>query len=516
MIAYESHDFGSATRIRNSRSNYIQSDNIQDLLNFMLEPHLPVEFLVVWNLENFMAPILKRLPIEYLKKLCDKKQVWIKESGHSITYNPKKSVHLTLGSNRANYYQLGQFFNGQRPKSLQDLESMGKKLLNELKTIDIEPVSLSSPVTVIKELLEEIKYPNCEELPDEVGQMSWDCCGRPWVEAHKIGHWDKAYDYDIISSFPSACAELLDLRYGKWIESSVIPQKAYYGFAKGKVNITSAISPIVYTNRSGKLFNPKGKWNTSLTLQEIKFIEQYKLGSFKIESGWWWIAKEVKITPFRELIKRLYGHRQQSRLLNLVMKKSMVALYGKFLQTFDNGERLDEGFNPVYGSVIETEIRLKVAKFILDNKLEDNVIHISTDGCLLDKRVMIENGDMMGKWRLDSSGPALVVSSGCLFYGDKRPNQIMYPEAMKMIKANSASSSWGKKSKRVFTVGDVLEGNDLENIGKDMRITVGFGLKNQHDRDFGKLPGSGTELLENHYQSQPYSVKKLSKSVEQV
>ena len=511
MITYKSQDSEHITKIESSRKDYIKSDNLQELLNFLLTPHYPVEFLVVWNLEEFMAPILKRMSPEYLKKLCDKGQVWIKESGHSITYNHKKSVHLTLGSNRSNYYQLSQFFNGQKPKNLQDLEGMGNKLLQELETIGIEPWELSSPVTIIGDLLKGIKYPDSRDLPDEVGQIAWDCCGRPWVEAHKIGHFNRVHDFDIISSFPSACAELLDLRYGKWVESATIPDKAYYGFARGRVNVWSNLSPIVYINGSGKLSNPIGKWDTTLTLQEIQFIEKYNIGSFKIKEGWWWIAKEVKINPFRELIEKLYKYRQKSELLNLVMKKSMVSFYGKFIQTFDNGERLDLRFNPVYGAIIETSVRLKVAEFILDNHLEDNVIHISTDGCLLDKKVELRDRGEMGEWRLDSSGPALVVSSGCLFYGNKRPNQITYPEAMEMIRDKAGDSSWGKSSKRMFTVGDVLEDGDLEKIGREVPIVVGFGLKNEHDRNFSELPCTGTQLLEKHYKSKPVRVSKLSK-----
>ena len=516
MIAYQSRDLGHTIEIKSSRGDYIKSNNLQELLNFLLTPHYPIEFLVVWNLEQFIAPILKRVSLEYLQKLCDKGQSWIKESGHSITYNPKKSIHLTLGSNRANYYQLSQFFNGDKPENLQDLEAKGSNLLQELGSIGIEPWELSSPVTIIGDLLREVKYPDSRDIPDEVGQIAWDCCGRPWVEAHKLGCFNKAFDLDIVSSFPSACAELLDLRYGKWVESNTIPEGAYYGFARGRVSIWGKVSPIVYINGSGKLFNPMGKWDTTLTLQEIKFIEEYGIGNFKIESGWWWIAKEVKINPFREIIERLYKCRQKSELLNLVTKKSMVALYGKFLQTYDNGERLDLRFNPVYGAMVETPIRLKVAGFILNNHLEDNVIHISTDGCLLDKRVGLKDKGEMGEWRLDSSGPALVVSSGCLFYGNKRPNQITYPKAMEMVEGKPGANNWGKESKRIFTVGDVLDSGDLEKIGQEMPIVIGFGLKAQHDRIFTELPDTGVQLLEKHYRSQPIKVSELSKPMSKI
>jgi len=69
MIAYQSRDLGHTIEIKSSRGDYIKSNNLQELLNFLLTPHYPIEFLVVWNLEQFIAPILKRVSLEYLQKV---------------------------------------------------------------------------------------------------------------------------------------------------------------------------------------------------------------------------------------------------------------------------------------------------------------------------------------------------------------------------------------------------------------------------------------------------------------
>ena len=390
MISYQSSSAKNIVRLDNSDEDYIESDNLQDLLNFLLSPQ-PDQFRVVWDLEQFVAPILKKLKIEYLEKLYTTGRIWIKESGHSITYNPRKSLYLTWGSKRVKYYHLSQFCNSNKPENLQEVRAMGESLLAELDTLGIEPEKLTSPVTALEPVWNKIDFVNYKELPDEVGQMAWDCCERPWVEAHRLGHFDKAYDMDLTSSFPSACAELLDLRYGKWVKSDTIPDRAHYGFVEGVVTITGKISPVTFTNESGNLFNPIGKWKTTLTLQEIRFINNFRIGSFRIKSGWWWIPKLVVIgheedyMPFKKLINDLYSYRSKSPTLSYVIKKSLVGLYGKWLQTFKDGT-LSDRFNPVYGAMIETQIRLKVAEFILSKHLGDRVIHISTDGCLLDKR----------------------------------------------------------------------------------------------------------------------------------
>jgi len=518
MIAYKSSIIDHQVHLVDSLGNHRVSDNLQQLLNFLLQPHSG-EFKVAWDLELFAAPMLRLLPLDYLQKLYEKGQVWIRESGHSITYNPKKSLYLTLGSNRAKLYHLKQFFGDTEPEpaSLRGVAQKGELLLRELRDVGVEPKRLSSPVALIDDLLDEVDYPNFEELPDEVGQMAWECCAKPWTEATKIGFFAEAWDYDINSAYPYAVSRLLDLRYGRWVQDRGIPDEAVYGFARGEVNIYSEISPVVYANASGHLYNPKGKRDDTLPLQVLRFLKEFDQGDFKIfGDGWWWLPKEIvkgnedKFRPFKGLMMRLFGHRHKSALLNRVMKRSSTGVYGKLLQTYRDG-KFAKSFNPVYGAIAETEPKLEVARCILGHKLEDSIIHISTDGFLLEKRVDIENGEMMGEWRLDSSGPALVVSSGCLFYGDKRPNQLSYGEAMDMIARKPKASSWEKSSKRMCTMGDVLESGGLGDIGKVMPIVVGFGLKIEYDRSFFDLPSNGEELLVGHYSSKALLASKLSK-----
>lgn len=514
MIAYRSSNTKQGVLLENSKGESVVSNDLPTLLNFLLEPY-PNEFRVAWELNEFVAPILRLFGVNQLQELYENRRVWLDETKHSIIYNPRKSFRISRGSYRAKYYHLKQFFPVEEPEpqSLSGVAQKGDMLLAELKGIGIEPDRLSSPVAVIDRLRDEIVYPNYEDLPEEVGQMAWDCCEKHWVEAHKLGWFEKAWDYDIVSSFPGACANLLDLRYGNWVEDKVIPAEALHGFARGVVAVDTALSPIVYTNPQGHLYNPRGKWPTPIMLEDIRFIQEFDIGDFKVDKGYWWVPKEIikgrerEYQPFRELIERLFGYRQKSAFLNFVMKKVLVGVYGSTLQTFGSEGTFAEGFNPVYGALIDTTPKLKVARFILENNLAENVIHISTDGVLLDKNAGIEDSQELGRWRLDSSGSALVVSSGVLFYGDKRPNQLTYPEAMELIKSKPEAMDWTKKKRRMFTMGDALDGGDLGDIGKPMPIVTGFGLKMEHDRDFPELPSSGGELLAGHFDSRPLEVR---------
>lgn len=70
--------------------DYVESDSLQDLINFLLSPQSPPnQFRVTWDLEQF-RPVIKKLGLEYLEKLYTTGRVWIKEFGYSITETLKR------------------------------------------------------------------------------------------------------------------------------------------------------------------------------------------------------------------------------------------------------------------------------------------------------------------------------------------------------------------------------------------------------------------------------------------
>lgn len=508
MIAYRSEIEGSKVTIHDSTGGSITSNNIEDLLSFLLIPH-EGHFRVVWGIDSFVAPILSLLDKHRLQVLFQTGRTWLHP--YSITYNQGKSLRVVEGRWRQSYYYLSQYFPDEpEPDALEEIVRKGGQILDELDSIKVEPKRLTSPVALFDYLFDNLPLPNYNNLPDSVGQLSWDCSGKHWVEAHKLGWFEKAYDYDIIASFPSVTANLLDTRYGKWINKIEQPKGAVYGFAEGRVGINSNVSPIIYIDGAGHLYSSNGNWPTILAKQEIDFIEEFNLGRFTIRDAWWWVPEKT-VLPLQWSIAELFASKNKSDLLGRILKRAMVGIYGRFLQTYSDGT-FAPSFNPVWGSIIESEVRLKVARFILENKLEDNLLHVSTDGVLLNKKIPVENRGQMGNWRLDSEGEALVVSSGCLFYGDKRPAQITYPEAMALIKANPKAISWEKKIRRRMVLGDIMSGS-CSRMGEIKEIDTEFKLlpRYDRDRDFGELPRDGEALLNNHYSSKPLKVSQLSK-----
>ena len=516
MIAY-----GSAIRgdgkiaLADSHGGGIASYRVEELLDFLLSPYdVPLNrpsFRVVWDIDEMAAPILSLLDSERLAVLWQTGRTWL--FPYSITYNEGKSLTVKQGGWRATYFHLSQFYIDEPvPKNLQVVEALARNLMIELKALGLEPTRLSSPTALFDRLLESMYLPTWEDgVPDGANQMAWDCTGRPWTEAFKIGWFEEAFDYDICSSFPSEMALLLDTRRGSWHEEKKFPSWAVYGFAYGKVKITADVSPISMVDTAGHVYFPKGSWHTTLSLQEIRFIEEFNLGSFTPTEGYFWVP-EKRNKPLYRTMHELYGNRLEdvSTHLQKTLKRAMASLYGRMLQTYNDGS-FGPFVNLVWAAVVENNIKLKVARLIMENKLQPHLIHTSTDGCLLDKclnedEIRLGNGNM-GEWRLDSSGPALVVSAGNLFYGDKRPHQLLYVEAMYLISRDPDNASWDKRITRRMTLGDRVVSK--QDIGKVREVTTGFAIPPEQSREYSKLPHTGRELTRNVYDSTALGTGKL-------
>ena len=112
-----------------------------------------------------------------------------------------------------------------------------------------------------------------------------------------------------------------------------------------------------------------------------------------------------------------------------------------------------------------------------------------------------------GKWRLSYIGSALIVSSGLLYTKQTKPKGLTLDNILEMIKEHPQSSYYEKKLKRRVTLGDTINNDKL---GKKGKAVTGFRLKikEEHDRDFAKLPTSGEELLSSTYRSRALIARK--------
>jgi len=113
-----------------------------------------------------------------------------------------------------------------------------------------------------------------------------------------------------------------------------------------------------------------------------------------------------------------------------------------------------------------------------------------------------------GKWKLVGVYPALVISSGNIFLGDRHPKGLYLDDVLDMIKANPDDQYYGKESKRKVTLYEAVKFSELDRLGQEQTTHTSLDLLlMEQDREFKELPQTGGELLEEHYKSKPKEIK---------
>jgi hypothetical protein len=235
-------------------------------------------------------------------------------------------------------------------------------------------------------MLSKLDLPTIEDIPLEAGHYAYEACQGPWVECFQKGAFKNTVDMDLSSCYPSLLAKAPDVRFGTFRKVTEFIHEAYYGHYYGMVNMTADFHPIIYRKTHRKSYTPKGEWERVSSMYELLFIDKYKRGEYEIYDGWVWIPDKL-VFPYRGIVNWLYEKKETSKGFDkLVVKRIMSALWGyTLMQNADPKNPVGDYFNPIVGEYVETGARLEVARFVLDNNLQDRIISIAVDGVLVDK-----------------------------------------------------------------------------------------------------------------------------------
>ena len=275
---------------------------------------------VAYHLDYFVANLLRmmEIPEPQLRELNEKGELRFR--GYRFKYIPKKFLSIAHGSQFAVFSDMAQYMDNCRLHSEYDekpedlalrkahiAQQIGIEVYDALVKLGLHPKSLVSPISAFeKEILSKMDLPVLKDVPVEASDYAYNCTHGPWVEALQKGHFRETEDWDIKSAYPAMLSQLIDVRKGNWVKSEKYEPTAYYGYAKGMVNITADFSPIVYSKTEEQNFTPKGRWETYLTKEEIDFINEYKLGNFELYEGWWFFPDEI-VRPLEGLMNWLYS-----------------------------------------------------------------------------------------------------------------------------------------------------------------------------------------------------------------
>ncbi len=384
--------------IESSNNTSITSNNITELLWYLTSPDYndsQPALNIVWDLDASVASLCKLLTPKQLKYLGEKSKCYI--APYNIFYSKNKVFSVkpvTSGSYATSLYSLNQYFPDvilPSPPSIVSLsliQQYGEKLLEALSIMNLEPKKLSSPVAIYDNcIMQYMNLPDIYDIPKEVARYAFECSGKLWTEAYKIGYWEEAFDYDIESSFPTAIKNQIDIRYGNWYETNKLERIAYYSFYHCKATIYDNIKvhPIIFVEEDGSLSTRNGTRETHLMGKEIKRIYEHNIGEVEIYNGHYFVPNRF-IYPFEQHMTDLLKYKKyNNKVVNDLAKRMSVGIYGKFGEEYE--DRFGKYCNPVWFADISTTVRLEVDNFIYNSKLEDNLIHVSVDGILLDKEV---------------------------------------------------------------------------------------------------------------------------------
>jgi len=269
-----------------------------------------------------------------------------------------------------------------------------------------------------------------------------------WFEIQKRGHFEKLYKYDIASAYPAVMRELINIDpliytsktgkehgYREWLFSKTWIPEAKFAFVRAHLDIRDSnyISPIpLYFTEGGtplKIY-PTGEFITTITKNDFLFVNAH-LGKAKLIDGWFFVCDENTPLVLNHVIDRLYKRKCELKeaaktdpkagVEYLNVKLLLNSMYGKFIQAIDvkelvdgnitvKGKRTGTLWNPVWASIITSEVRLQIAKAFL--KRPETLASIQTDGVLTTEPLDIPLGKKLGDWDFEGSGEGLIVVSG--------------------------------------------------------------------------------------------------------
>jgi len=243
----------------------------------------------------------------------------------------------------------------------------------------------------------------------------------------------------------------------------------------------------------------------------LDFIDKWGIGEYKILNGYWMMPpKHLKgelPKPLKQSTEKLLVYKQITGLQSALAKR-MSMFSGKFGEQRQNG--FGPLFNPVWKAEINTQVSLQVADWLYSHGVGPGkggkypyLIHVSVDGVLLTIELPTR-----GQWRQSYAGPALSVSSGLLYYANKKPKGLRLEEIMAMFNEHPNRGYYERQLKRRVTLGDALgDSGKFGDLGQEKTMVSTIDLyRMSHDRNFAKLPQTGGALLKNKYRSKPRRV----------
>jgi len=524
LFAFDSFTDGSQVTLLNSTGEGISSSDLPELLHWLKYSSTQGSLRITWDLDQFLAPLFRLMPLPLLKLIVANDN-GASYDGDTIFY----ALHKMARFRQAYYYGIKEFWPSATlpPSSVQELQERADQLTEALDLLGMGDFQrIASPIAIFEQTeLGRKTYagiPRDYEIPKScIGLLEYaDRADRKeWISNYQVGHWDSLFDWDISACYSdqaSRLSHLHDLEYWRSNQLGSREQGAYFGFVKGRLWVDpdheyQHCSPIMVKDIDGtsKQGNPAGWIDGCFSLAEVRFTEDSGLGGFIMEDGYFAkIQNGVSPRfPFKDIMDYLYQHRGWTAMTESVVKAIGNQLVGKMIERLRwRGNTEGEIYNSVYHSLITTGGRVKVARFLLDNRVGKNeLVCAQTDGVRITKDIQQPATNGMGKWRCNGVFPTLVASPNIILAGGKKPQHYTYEMVTSEIKAHPNQSYYGMTAPQRVTLGQAVEMGDVGRVGEMVDLPARldlFRIQGQQNRGYKELPQTGRQLMSKAYGSE--------------
>lgn len=358
----------------------------------------------IWDMYNFYHGSLKDNAKKYLND--DKLESPVE------TYSPEYV--------RDHWAEIAKYCikDGQLVKGLADL------LIRKFEKFGVYPRKLYSTAYVSYQYFrQKTNYVTVKRFWDEYQKVLYMAMlsyngGKFEVTEKGTGYF---YEYDIISAYPYEIGNLVDITGSRVIYDHKYHSGAVYGFIKVKMKLPVELySPLVIKHHGVNIY-PAGYIEKVITKNEYDYL--IKQGVDLTITDAVWLMCDRKTYPYRREINKLVKMKQEFKksgedLDYHTIKIFLNSLYGKFVQLIKKKGKYHASscWNPIYGTVITANVRLRVTQL---QQQYNSIIAVHTDSVISKKPLPIEKAGHLGDLIYECEGTGLIIGSGIYQIGDK-------------------------------------------------------------------------------------------------
>lgn len=449
----EGHRRGEPFIFCTSLGDVWRPDDIPDM--FFTPKYSNANFLV-YNLKYDSGAFLYHLPVHHLRELRLVGKTYF--MGRIYSYIPHKLLRIQEGQTQVSFWDISQFYKMSLDRAAQtylnrsklDIRTktftpkyvrrfwkyisrycildaeltglLGEYLVNKLIEFGITPTTLYSCASVsFTYFCSNANVITSWKLWHEDQQalaLASDAYEGGKFEVTTRGKFNNAYEYDLTSAYPYEIANLVDISQAKIIYSKKYQPDAVYGFLRVHIENPEGKHLPCGIMKNGVRVYPAGSYYLTITKEEYEYLDEIGIETVIHDAVWFFVKR--KRYPYRKVIANLFDikslYKGKDAMLYYVSKVVMNGFYGKCVQCIEQPTgkvAIGSGWNPVYGSVITANTRIKVTR--MQNLLGDHCLAVHTDSIISTRQLdqkLIRGG--LGNFESveGASGEGVIIACG--------------------------------------------------------------------------------------------------------